>query len=531
MTATPVSAPLRPSGRRVLQLASVAAVLAASLYCSRLDVSPLYLTKDEVSYGIQSHAIATTGRDINGRRFPVFFEEIGFSIGRDPLYIYGTALLLQFLPLDAPTLRLVPALAAAVSVGLVVLIAYEVFGSAWLAGVAGVLLAVTPVFFIRSRAALSVILPVPFQLCWLLFLLRYARDGRLRHIAMATTALGLGLYSYLSMMFFAPVHMLFSLAEIARQKQWRHAAIALAIFAALMLPIITWQLMHPSHFNDLASTYRIYPAELTPLQGVKDVLAWSNLSLRADRYWNAFNPSRLFFAGESSLVDSTRTAGLFPVVYLLLLPIGVYDLLRRPFSIPLLATLGLIVIAPATSVFAVDDTVARYLVVVPLAALLATGAIDRLWRSGWITLRAAAVAAMLVSVVLFAGFYQHYMGDWRINSAPYLGLNLQGAIARVMTTPVEAAPQRVYLSENIPYASVFWEFYGRALNRPDLIGRASRLRLGDSDWRETPGPAVAIVPGGADPSTAALTAAGWRVTAEIHEFYGGPPTFIILSRP
>ena len=77
---------------------------------------------------------------------------------------------------------------------------------------------------------------------------------------------------------------------------------------------------------------------------------------------------------------------------------------------------------------------------------------------------------------------------------------------------------------------MFWDFYGRAFSRPDLRSRGSRLRLADHDWRETPGPVMAIVPGGNYPSAAAMTAAGWSVVSEIHEFYGGPPTFVLLER-
>lgn len=529
MSATPASAP-RSSGRSVWLLASAAVVLAAMLYCSRFDISPLYLTKDEVSYGVQSHAIATTGRDINGRRFPMFFEEVGYSIGRDPLYIYASALLLKVRPLDATTLRLPTSFAAAISIGLIVLIAYEMFGSAWLAAVAGVLLAVTPVFFIRSRAALSVILPVPFQLVWLLCLLRYARDGRLRYMVVASASLGLGVYSYLSMMFFGPIHLLFSLIEIARQRQWRHAVIAVATFAGLLLPLLMWQALHPSHFNDIASSYQFYPSNLTPLQGIKDVLAWPNLSLRADNYWRAFNPSRLFFDGESSLIDSTRTAGLFPLAYVLLLPLGIYDFLQRQPTVPRIATLSVFLIGPIAGVLTADQTIGRYLILAPLAALLATGAIDRLWRSGWLVFRGLAALSVVMSVLLFAGFYNYYMGDWRISSAFYLGNNLKGAMEQVLAMPAEAAPEQIYLAETIPNARVFWDFYRRAANRQDLVGRDRRLQLSDTDWRETQARAVAIVPGGSDPAAAALTAADWSVTAEIHEFFGGAPTFVVLSR-
>ena len=513
-----------------LLIAGAAALLAGVIYCSALDVSPLSVTKDEASYAIQSHAVATTGRDINGHRLPLFFQEPGFALGRDPIYIYATAFVLQFVPLSEASLRIPTTVAAAISVGLVVLIAYEIFGSSALAALAGLLLALTPVFFIRSRAALSVILPVPFQLTWLLFLVRYSRDGRLRQALAGVAALGIGVYSYLSMQFLAPVHLVFSLAEMARRRQWRHCVIALALFAALLTPSLIWQLQHPSRMNDMAAGYRVYPAGLTPLQGLKDVLSWSSLATRSDIYWNAFNPSRLFFSGESSLIDSTRTAGLYPVVYLVLLPLGIYDFFRRPITVVTLAILSVFLIGPIPGALIREETIARYLIVAPLAALVATAALDRLWKSGWVVLRIASVAAVVLSVILFVGFYNNYMTEWRIGSSFYFGSNLKGAMERVLAVQPDAAPERVYLSEKIPYANVYWEFYRRVHKRDDLIGRERGLQLTAAEWREAPGRAVAIVPAGDDPSAATMTAAGWSVDAQIREFYGGPPTFLVLSR-
>lgn len=289
---------------RIAVVALTAAVATAAVYCSGLEESPIYLTKDEASFAIQAHAIATTGRDTSGRRLPLYFQEPGFTIGRDPVYIYATALVLTTRPLTAGALRIPTTLAAAVSVGLIVLIAYELYGSVTLAAVAGILLAVTPAFFIRSRAALSVVMPVPFQLIWLLFLIRYSRHGRLRQVIAATTALGVGLYSYLSMLFLAPFHLLFSLVEIARQRRWRHAIIALAVFGVWLVPLAAWQVTHPGRANEIVASYRVYPPELTPLQGLKDVLSWSSLANRSDIYWTAFNPSRLFF--RENRVSSTR---------------------------------------------------------------------------------------------------------------------------------------------------------------------------------------------------------------------------------
>lgn len=235
-------------------------------------------------------------------------------------------------------------------------------------------------------------------------------------------------------------------------------------------------------------------------------------------------------SGESSLVDSTRTAGIYPLAYLVLLPIGVYALLRGPRDVPRLSILAVFLIAPIPGVLVGTDTVGRYLVAAPLAALLATGAIEWLWRSGSNIGRVTVAVALAMSITLFAGFVTYYKTDWRADSARYLGGNLRGALEVVLTTPRESAPTSVYLSESIPHANIFWEFYRRAHGRTDLAGRDSGLRLGDGHWRESSGSAMAIVPAGDDPSAATMTGAGWSVVAQIGEFDGGPPTFYVLAR-
>ena len=515
---------------RIALVAIGVAAITAGAYCRGLDAAPIYLTKDEASFAIQSHALATTGRDINGKRYPLFFQEPGFSVGRDPIYIYATALVLQFREMDEAALRVPTTIAAVLSVLLTVLIAKELFGGHALPALAGVLLMVTPAFFIRSRAALSVILPVPFQLLWLLCLLRYARTGRARELVAATLALGLGVYTYLSMVFFAPVHMAVTLYELGRRRRWSHAAIIVALFAVAMIPLLWWQVTHPGRATEIAASYRMYQPGLTPSEGIRGLLTWESVVTRTAVYWGAFNPSRLFFSGESSLVDSTRLAGIFPLAYLLLLPIGLYHFIAERRSIAAIAVLVTLIVAPVPGALIGEDTIGRYLIVCPLGALVATAGVKRLWTMGRLLPRALAVVAVLSTVVLFRGFYVDYMTDWRARSAMYLGGNLKGAMQHVLQEPLDRAPGLVYLSNRIPYVDIYWEFYRRAAGRDDLSNRVRGLVTTEDDWRTAPSGAVAIVPGGDDPSSSLLTGAGWRIVATITEFYDGEPSFFVLER-
>src|SRR5258706_4676860 len=98
--------------RRTAYYAVAVAVPAILLYATYLAFAPIYLAHDEVMFGLTAHAIAHTGRDLNGARFPLIFR----IIGRDgqyfptPVVIYTTALFLRVLPIAEWSIRLPTAL-------------------------------------------------------------------------------------------------------------------------------------------------------------------------------------------------------------------------------------------------------------------------------------------------------------------------------------------------------------------------------------------------------------------------------------
>src|SRR5215204_5094166 len=97
-------------GKRLAVVALIVGLAAASVYATRLSYAPIYLTHDEVNFSLQAISIAQTGRDLNGRWFPVYFSEPEFTAGRDPMMIYVTALALTVVPLSDAVVRLPTAL-------------------------------------------------------------------------------------------------------------------------------------------------------------------------------------------------------------------------------------------------------------------------------------------------------------------------------------------------------------------------------------------------------------------------------------
>ena len=72
----------------------------------------------------------------------------------------------------------------------------------------------------------------------------------------------------------------------------------------------------------------------------------------------------------------------------------------------------------------------------------------------------------------FAGFYQDYMGRYRVNAGSWLGGNTRDAMTAAVQRQPAGATGPVYVSRDIPFAHRYWRFYALAAGRADLIDRA-----------------------------------------------------------
>lgn len=62
--------------------------LTAAIYLYQLDRIPPYLGLDEAHLGVHGHALATTGRDLNGSRYPLFIN-LADPLGDQPVLAWG----------------------------------------------------------------------------------------------------------------------------------------------------------------------------------------------------------------------------------------------------------------------------------------------------------------------------------------------------------------------------------------------------------------------------------------------------------
>jgi 4-amino-4-deoxy-L-arabinose transferase-like glycosyltransferase len=501
---------------RTLVTASLIAIAVAGLYATRLGFSPIYLMHDESKFALQAQAIAATGRDLTGHRLPVYFTEEEFPAGRDPLIIYATAAALKVLPLSEAAVRLPTALLGVLDVVLMFFLARRLFGSDRMGAVGAMVLALAPGHFL------------PFILAWLLSLTRFHGGGRRRDLIAAAAWLGIGMYSYLACMVMMPVYLALTIWIVAERRAWPLLPAAAWGFAIPLVPMALWYATHAERYSQIIDAYRLFNAGQRGTEAVPSLGLLATLRLRLDLYWSFFSPDFFFLSGQPSLIDSTRTAGIFSIALAVFMPVGAYVLIRgKAGAIGRVIVIGLLT-APLATVISGHIEMNRVLFVIPFGVLVAMFGADAMLRARQAAWRSMAVALLAAIPLQFWGFYHHYMGEYRSASSGYFGGNLRDALVNVVSRQTEGG-RPVYLSRRIPFVDRYWRFYSIAQGRSELIDRAAVVDTQTSDLGSAPPGAALVCAANDDACLALLASQAW---VKVHSALepDGTPTFTVYER-
>lgn len=428
-------------------------IVASALYLTRLSFAPPYLMHDEINFSLQAHAIGTTARDTNGRLFPVYFSETGFEAGRDPVMIYWTALLMAVRPLSEVTARFPTALLAVLTIGLTFALGRRMWRSDWLGLAAATMLALTPGYFTNARLAMSITYPIPIIIVWLYCVSRAFDTPSSRWVVAAGATLGLGIYTYLASVVMMPLLLALTMVMLIREQRQRDLLPLLIGCGVLLLPLGAWLIAHPDRLSNLVTSYR--PEGLTTAIGMRE---------RVTAFWMFFNPDYLFISGDARLTNSTRIAGLFPLACAMLIPVGLYRLIRSRQPIALLVAAGFF-LSPIAGALSGRLEINRVLFAIPFGVLAAAAGLRHLGSQGTALKSIAAVLAVSI-FVQFSGFYRHYGGPYRVAAAPWFGGDNRTALNAVLDRVTETTPQ-IYLNGRTPIER-YWRFYAAARGREDL---------------------------------------------------------------
>jgi 4-amino-4-deoxy-L-arabinose transferase-like glycosyltransferase len=444
-------------------------LLTALLYATNLDRSPIYLNNDEAAFALQAHAIATTGRDVNGRLLPLYFQ-IHANVWYHPLIVYAMAAAFWVLPFAEWAARVPSVCVAILNVVLVHAIVRRLSGREVTAAVAAAVLMLTPAHFMHARLACDYIFPVPFALGWLYCLLRFLESSRRRWAIAAVAALGLGMYSYIAAIVLMPLLFLVTLLVLwaRRYRDLRLTLLLGGVFATAVLPLVAWLIAHPEMYAGLAGRYRQYSVDVVGAPG--GLVDPQMLRQRLEVYGLFFDPWFLFDVAESNVISSTYRSGVFLKGMAVFGFIGLIAIARarlREWRLVLL----LLVLAPLPACLIVEPyAIDRALVMVGAGVLVSAAGIDWLWRIG--RPGQLATAAVLVWMVWqFDAFHRDYLRDYPVRSAFWFNGNNRGAMQDVIRAAAGDPRREIYLADNIPFVQIYWNLYLRLSGREDLLTR------------------------------------------------------------
>ena len=500
-------------------IAATIVMAGALLYTTALDYVPPYLIHDEAQGALQAHSIATTGRDLSGRLLPLYFTEPEFPPGRDPALIYLTAFGLKVLPFSEAGARTPTALLAVLNLVLMFFAARALFQSTAAGVLAAILLALMPVHFIRGRLLLSPLYSIPFVLGWLWSLGRFEHQPSTRRFIGACAWLAIGMYSYLAAVVMMPLYLLMTLGVAARSLRWRAVVLAVATFIVCLLPMAAWYVTHPERNAQIVSAYQLSAGTGASLTTAATTAAGKYLNL----YWRFFDPAYLFASGDPSMINSTRTSGLMPMAFAVLLPAGLVALVRRKTPLAWVLVAGFLA-APVVSVISGAIEMNRVMFVIPFAALVATSGAMALWQSRSLAQRVLAAALVLSIGWQFAGFHRAYMSSgYRMTAANWFSGNVREALRELIGRSGDAP---IYISSEIEWVHRMWRFYAIEAGRLDLVARTSYVS-------EAPLTAAAgskwLCPETSARCSAAAASGAWQ-SVVVGPSFDGTHRYVILER-
>lgn len=516
-------------------------LLSASIvtvYLWRLASAPIYLAHDEVLFAVQEHTLGTTLHDTNGRFLPLYIYNVYWTA---PLHIYLGALLLRFAHVSEGVIRLPSVLAGLSAIWLMYFLGARLFRSRWYGMLAAALLALTPAEFLASRFKVESHFPVPFVVGWLLCVLLYEDTRRTRWLAAAGATLGLGVYSYHAAPMMMPVYVGLTLWLLWTRGELRSgravAAVALiASFCLIAAPYAMFVATHPEYLRGEAAAYQVYDAAQSSASGVTQLFSWAALRARLVVYYEYFNPSLLFFSGGSAVEETTQTAGVFLMPLALLLPAGVYRIVRHEPRSAALYLLGFLTGPLAASIVLDGGATRRILFMLPFAALIAVYGVRQLLGSGARWVRVCGVLAVLAVPVCFWPFYADYLGDYRTRSAVWFERDIRGALEAAIDAATASAaagrdhePPPVFISASMnSYIRWYWRFYLLKRDRPELSARTTFFNSRTATPDLFPDNAIVVAEADARDRLAA-SAGGLTELAHTRE-PEGPVSFYVWSK-
>jgi 4-amino-4-deoxy-L-arabinose transferase-like glycosyltransferase len=373
---------------------------------------------------------------LNAKNFvPQFYFWHLDNFWATPVIVYWAAIFLKFLPFNETWIRFPSALLAVINIGLMMYLTDILFKKRYLTILSGVLLALTPAFFINSRILIDNIYPVTFVLLWLIFLVK-------NKTFLAGLSLGLGFHSYHAAKIFMPLYLIMSL--------WKKSRILLILgFIIPILLFIPWLRAHPDTLTSQVSYANSIDRDIG-----------SNF---AGNYLSYFNPALLFTTGDRTLIHSTGRVGIFLFPMVLLMVFGALSVVLRKNTFGKMILIGFLTYPLAPAIINDPGRISRALIVIPFATLLCVYGLEFLWEQKDKVFRYLIYLVVCLSFIQFLGFLFDYFGDYRVRSRNVFNNNVGGVYESALKSTKIRPVKTFYVDKNIFQAKYYLEFYKQKL--------------------------------------------------------------------
>ena len=458
---------------------SIAGVVlaAAIIYTARLNQVPPFLGTDETAFALQAVSIATTAHDANGRFLPLYFQ-VFENVWFHPALVYCMAPVLAVVRPMAWAVRLPTVIVALGNIFLMFALARRLGTSTAAAVGASVLLALTPAHLMHGRLACDYLLPLPCVLGWLILLVDADRFQSSWRFLGAGCVLGLGLYTYIPSVVMMPLYLILTYVVLFATgvRRLRPYALVTGGFFLLVLPLALYLVAMPEVYSGFVARYGGTTVNLDVLHHPGGLFSAHFVADRWPIYRSFFERSFLFERAETHVMSSTYMTGVFLKAMKILIPVGIYHILRNrrsPFTLLLLAVF---LSAPlAASLVPEKYAIDRALVLVPAGALVAAFGVDWLLvpRSRFVAWPAMAICAGLFAwmIVQFDGFYREYLTEYPKRAAFWFDGNHPGAFEPLVRQHGPDDRRFIYLSRDLPRVQDHWKLYLLSHRRTDLLKR------------------------------------------------------------
>jgi hypothetical protein len=429
-----------------------------------------------------------------------------------PFLFYLDALVMTVAPPTIAAARLpVAIIGGVISPLLLYAVARRVIGQPLPAVIAALVLALAPVHVILSRQALDYILPVPFVLGWLWCLDASLRAPERRHAVLAGLILGVGCYSYIASWAVMPMLLVASWAVWLRADRGWRPIVVSAI--AFAVPFCMAPLWMAFHPEMARDTLARYTT--TP-DVPKTPFVPTFVSLIQPLLW--------FVRGGPSMTTATARSGVVLVPVAALLAAGAIALVRRRDWRAAVIAYGLLIGLLPAAVKGEPGMIQRAMYVLPFVGLAAGFGFAWLWQSR--IGRLLAVLVLAGSAVQFGYFYFDFFTHYKLRSAFYYDpVAFRDVAAELIHTEGDAP--RYYFTSDVDDASAKWRFYTTLEGRTDLLLRTSYVA---PEERPAAAAGSVLVTYDATARIKALVADGWQIRNVIKDVDSRPAAVILRKQ-